>query len=395
MLPVVLAAGNPRRMLPLNEGHHKFLLKVAGNPIFLYSLKSLLDVSGGRSLLVIDRDMPQEEVQKSLTARKLQDKVDLVIQKGSSLEEALRQVIDEASEEWFLVTYGDVIAPADAFKLMIKTHEETQRPVALVIPRPEVTSYGVAYVSGKSLKKVISPEKAHGEAIDTSFVLGGVFILPRQTIDLLNDGNNFYEAMNYLIERMGIEIALWSGSWVSVDYPWDLISALYEVLGADCKTVISPRAKVSPLAVLEGCVIVEDDAFIDHYAVIRGPAYIGRGALVGKGAFVREFTSLEEGSVVGAHTEVKRSILQEKATAGSFSLITDSVLGPQSVAEPRTTVISDLPSDRRVLRPLPLQGILYEKQKLGVFLAPRGRIKAGSIVGPGVKIFRDGGIEHI
>jgi len=395
MMPVVLAAGNPRRMLPLNEGYHKFLLKIAGKPLFLYPLAGIIEATGMRAVLAVDEKMPRESVMGVLKHEKKEDKVDLRIQGGATLEQSLQQVIGDSGEEWFFIMFGDILVPSEALRMMLQVHERIQRPVALVIPRSQTVSYGVAYVSGKSLKRVIPPERVQEGVVESSFVLGGAFILPRQIVELVNDGVSFFDSLNSLIEKMGIEAAVWSGSWVAVDYPWDLISGLYEVLGSGCVSLISPRARISPLAVLEGCVIVEEDAFVDHYAVIRGPAYVGRGALVGKGAFIREFTSLEEGSVVGSHSEVKRTILEDKATAGSFSLITDSVLGPMSVAEPRTTVISDLPPDRSILRPLPLQGILYEKQKLGVFLAPRGRIKAGSVVGPGVKIFRDGGVEYI
>lgn len=389
-MPVLLAGGNPKRMRPLNEGYHKFMLKISGNPIFFYPLSSLLQAAGQRVILVVDREMQIDWVKEFLREKNYAH-VEVRVQPGESLEDAFLTATKDVSDEWFLLVFGDVVAPPEALRMLMETYEESQRPSALVIPRAEMSTYGVAYLSGMSIKKVYPG----GDVGDSSFVLGGAFVLPVQFLELVENGSGFFEALNTVVDKMGMDAALWTGSWVAVDYPWDLISALYEILGSSCKSVIHPGARVSPLAVLEGCVIVEEGAYIDHYAVVRGPAYIGRNVLVGKGAFVREYTSLEEGSTVGAFSEVKRSVLEPSATAGSYSLIVDSVLGPYSVAEPRTTVISEIRGEKRIARPLPLQGVLSKKRKLGVFVAPRGRIAAGSVVGPGVLIHGDGRVEEV
>lgn len=66
---------------------------------------------------------------------------------------------------------------------------------------------------------------------------------------------------------------------------------------------------------------------IEPGAVIVGPAILGEGVTVRTGAYVREFVILGAGSMVGAHSEVKGSILFPGAKAPHQNYVGDSILG--------------------------------------------------------------------
>jgi NDP-sugar pyrophosphorylase family protein len=68
---------------------------------------------------------------------------------------------------------------------------------------------------------------------------------------------------------------------------------------------------------------------IEPGAVIVGPAVLGDGVTVRTGAYIREFVILGTGSLVGAHSEVKGSILLPSAKAPHQNYVGDSVLGRQ------------------------------------------------------------------
>ncbi|MEZ0346689.1 MAG: NDP-sugar synthase [Infirmifilum sp.] len=392
MKVVVLTGGHSKRMLPLTEGYSRALLSIMGKPLFTYPLLRALSTVQSKGLVVVSPDAPIGEIIRHLQESGLSAKVSLKAQQEQGIEPALlasREFIGE--DEWFLLTYGDVIVSEEAYRLVIDVHTSTGRPSALIVPLSQIQTFGAVLVRENMVARFL--DESNGR--DTSFVVGGAFVLPSEIFSLLRNGESFLNALNQLVEKTGMYAAFWTGDWIAVDYPWDLINALYSLIDKKCGKIIAPTARVSPTAILEGCVIVDEGAVIDHYAVIKGPAYIGRNSFIGMGAFIREYTSIEEGAVVGAHSEVKRSVLQPFSTVGSFSLITDSVLGYKSVAEPRTTTVSMLPDDFKAIRELPLQGIIGKKKKLGVFVAPYARIKSVSSVGPAVKIYRDGRIEGI
>jgi len=66
---------------------------------------------------------------------------------------------------------------------------------------------------------------------------------------------------------------------------------------------------------------------IEPGAVIVGPAVLGEGVVIRTGAYVREYVLLGPGSLVGAHSEVKGSILLPRAKAPHQAYVGDSILG--------------------------------------------------------------------
>ena len=66
---------------------------------------------------------------------------------------------------------------------------------------------------------------------------------------------------------------------------------------------------------------------IEPGAVIIGPAIIGPGVTIRTGAYIRQYVILGEGSLVGAHSEVKGSILLPDAKAPHQNYVGDSLLG--------------------------------------------------------------------
>jgi NDP-sugar pyrophosphorylase family protein len=74
------------------------------------------------------------------------------------------------------------------------------------------------------------------------------------------------------------------------------------------------------IAIAEGCVI-------EPGAVLVGPAILERGVVVRTGAYVRSDVVLCEGSLVGAHSEVKGAILLPGAKAPHQAYVGDTILG--------------------------------------------------------------------
>ncbi len=390
MRGIVLAGGSNDKMSVLTGGTSKTFLSLMGRKLFYYPLRNTLSLVD-EIAIVVNNDNEANKAWNYIPEN-LRKKVRIIVQREEGIEEAILSCKDYITEEWFLLSFGDIIMPREAFSIIYSTFREWKRPIALVTPSSYIETYGVVRIVGSSIIEIYEKPE---ERLEISHVLGGVFILPKEIFSLIEQHGDFIGALNEMAQDMGLWASLWTGDWIDVGYPWDLISAFYVLANRLHDKIISKDAIVSPTAIIEGPVIVEEGAIIDHYAVIKGPVYIGRNVFVGKGSFIREYSSIEEGAVVGAHSEIKRSVLQPYSTVGSFSLVNDSVLGSKSVVEPRVTVLSDLREKGEYKRPLPLQGIVARKRKLGVILENNGRIKANSVVGPAIMIFKDGKIEEI
>jgi NDP-sugar pyrophosphorylase family protein len=74
------------------------------------------------------------------------------------------------------------------------------------------------------------------------------------------------------------------------------------------------------IAIGEGC-------RVEPGAVIVGPAILGDGVTVRTGAYIREYVVVGDRCMVGAHSEVKGSVLLPTAKAPHQNYVGDSILG--------------------------------------------------------------------
>ncbi|MBR9682004.1 MAG: hypothetical protein GOV00_04375, partial [Candidatus Altiarchaeota archaeon] len=85
------------------------------------------------------------------------------------------------------------------------------------------------------------------------------------------------------------------------------------------------EGEVAKSAVIEGDVIIEKGAKVLHHAVVKGPAYIGRNVVIGDHSLVRE-SMIEEGAVIGFGSEVVRSLIGPNSKI-HHCFLGDSVIG--------------------------------------------------------------------
>ena len=106
------------------------------------------------------------------------------------------------------------------------------------------------------------------------------------------------------------------------------------------KGVADPTKKVRNA---RGTVHVGNDTTIAPTAVLVGPVTIGDGCTVEDFCVVGPFVSVRNGTIIGAHSEVRRSILNNNVQVGSGSYLHGSILddgvrlGPRFVCEETAT----------------------------------------------------------
>ncbi len=239
-----------------------------------------------------------------------------------------------------IISFGDVILPPrEAYELALNSHVNSGKPVTvLMTPLSDLQGYFEVQVDNVVVINKVNEHKS-------GYAWTGILIAEREFLVSLHDFNG--NINNTLMRFKGnVNVALWSGWFVDVSYPWDLLSAIKYLMSDLREARISKDADISSKAVIEGPVIVDEGARIDHGAIIRGgPVYIGRNAYVGNNALIRNNTSLEEESVIGADAEITESLIGYRATVGrGGSFIGSSVIGDESTIEPGVVTLNVLPS---------------------------------------------------
>jgi len=131
------------------------------------------------------------------------------------------------------------------------------------------------------------------------------------------------------------------------------------------------------IAIAPGC-------SVEPGAVIVGPAILEEGVQIRTGAYVRQNVVLAAGSLVGAHSEVKGSILLPGAKAPHQAYVGDSILG-RNVNLGAGTICSNVKNVGREIS-FRAEGQTYHTglRKFGAILGDGCKTGCNTVLNPGV-----------
>ncbi|MEM4789452.1 MAG: NTP transferase domain-containing protein [Ignisphaera sp.] len=373
---VVLAGGIGERIKVLTGGKPKALLYLAGKHLVEYTLENLIKICSKDVYLVVNDPRDFEDIAVKY-GKKL--KLELVQQKSPGIEGAIISIKDYIGGDFILI-YGDVVAPVEMYAELKSMYLAGNYGVIL-IPEEEVESYTVAKLGTTPNIE----EFVHGVDVAEPaglYVVGGAYVLPKEFIYVVETHNNMIEALNYINVKHKLRPCIWSGWWIDVEYPWDLLRAVLYVLHQIDRSIISSNAKIASTAVVEGPVVIDDDVEIDHYAIIKGPAYIGKKSYIGCNSLIRNYVTLEGENVVGSYTEIVWSSIQRNTTIGSKSYIGFSVIGEGCTIEPGVVTLNIVPDNIRIARAIKTERRGREYIKLGAIIGHNSRVKAYTVLKP-------------
>ena len=123
---------------------------------------------------------------------------------------------------------------------------------------------------------------------------------------------------------------------------------------------------------------------IEPGAVLVGPAILGEGVVVRTGAYVREYVIACSGSLIGAHSEVKGSVLLPGAKAPHQAYVGDSVLG-RDVNLGAGTICSNVKNiGREVSFRVGSETVHTGLRKFGAVLGDGCKTGCNTVLNPGV-----------
>ncbi|MCE4617773.1 MAG: NTP transferase domain-containing protein [Desulfurococcales archaeon] len=364
---VVLAGGLGKRLLPITKETPKPLLEVMGKKLYQYTLDYAAEAKLDEAIIVSRKGWITEREHNGIQLR-------IVSQENYGMDEAYRAFYNEYQngiEDTLIIAFTGFIArPPNIIEQSLRQYtllNESNMILVTPVATGTDTHASVEFDFGSRVKLV--QEKGKG---GSGYALAGVLIVNREGARVLYE-DGIIPGLNHLASRGSLGAALWTGEWMDISYPWDILEAVAMLLDGVTETKIASTAKIAKTAIIDGPVVIDNNARLDEFAVVRGPTYIGRNVLVGMGAFVRPYSAIESSSIVGSRSELKRSVIMSNAEISSGAVIADSVVGPYSrigeFSVAKSTYVDKLPS-RFTIR------IFFKKRKP----------KMGSIIGAKVKL---------
>ncbi len=321
MKAVLMAAGKSTRTYPLTITRPKPLLPVMGKTIMARQMEALAGLVDGIVAVVGYRsEMIREEFGDSWEGMPV-----VYVEQREQLGtgHAVLQCAEVVDGPFLVLNGDDLYAPEDLRRLA------AQGNAALAMEVPDPRLYGIYETTpdGRVVRLVEKPVEVFSKLanIGAYSFTPEVFDVLRKTAPSVRGEIEITSAVQTLAEQGDFRVVRSEGYWLPIGYPWHLLDANTYFL--DHCLVPRIEGEVSDKATLTGPVFVGAGSRVLPGAVIDGPVHIGRDCLIGPNCWIRPHSVLCDGVRVGHASEIKASLLMERAAAPHQNYVGDSILG--------------------------------------------------------------------
>ncbi|MDZ7746828.1 MAG: sugar phosphate nucleotidyltransferase [Halobacteriales archaeon] len=363
---VVLAAGEGTRLRPLTRTRPKPMLPVANRPILEYVLDALVDAGITKLVLVVG--YKRDRVQNHIGSTYRDTPVTYVHQeKQLGSGHALLQA-REAVDGPFISVNGDrVIDPGMVEDVLDSFDGET--PTMAVREHANANEYpnGAVRLDGDRVTALVEqPDDPY------RLINAGVYAFPAGWFDRLDatdrrDGDLYLpDAIVELAAKRAVVGVRTEGLWVDITYPWDLLEATRQLLGA---------GRVDEQSHGPG-IYVHETARVHEAATLQAPVVVGPDAEIAAGVVVGPDTALGRNVTVEANATVEGSLVDADTRIGSGATLRDCVTGMATEFGPGVVV----PGGETDVR---IGTDIHEDERLGATVGDRVTLGGGAICEPG------------
>lgn len=381
---VVLAAGEGKRFWPFRT--QKIMFPFFEKPLIDFSFPQTLPESISECVFVAN----------PATASYFRDRTwgvphTVVVQDDAN---GMAGAIEAAKEvirgKRILVLIADDVADEARFSSVIKAAKSGVSGVLTVWKPQEYFPGGYIEFSGGA--PVGIQEKPPKDHLPSEYVyFGGQYI--ERADDLVaqiaqekkTGGDDMYErAITALMKKGRFELVVCDSPFVSLKYPWHVLSMLEYLLIHRLKPGRGKRVDIRNNVSIEGPVYIGNDVKIFENTKIIGPCYIGDGTIIGNSNIIRE-SYIGPGCVTGFNSDITRSYIGANCWFHS-NYVGDSVL-ESDVSMGSGTVCANLRLDEGMISStVSGKKIDTGRTKLGALIGTTVRIGVNTSTMPGIKI---------
>lgn len=173
-----------------------------------------------------------------------------------------------------------------------------------------------------------------------------------------------------------------------LEHAWQALGA-HLVRYIDAHVVDRVEGRVEPGAFVFGPVALAPGALIEAGAYVRGPAILGPGTVVRHGAYLRGHVLAGRDCIIGHDTEAKGTVFFDRASAGHFAYVGDSILGNRVNLGAGTKLANFrvIPGRVKITRPDGAQ-VDTGLEKLGAIIGDDAGVGCNAVAAPGTIIGR-------
>lgn len=323
---LILAAGESKRFFPLNAGGHKGAFVLHGKPLLIHTIEGLKR-EGFREIVVVG-SASDHTLMELLQTWQMDQGVTFVEQPtAKGMADAVLCANVHITGD-LAITFPYAIHAGQMLSTLCGERMEDGAVALQETDTPWL--FGIAQVTDGKITSIT--EKPAKESMSHGLKVSHAYVLSHAFLDTLaphrEEQYGFETALDVFVKDHAVAGITHSVPLPTLKYPWHLFAIEELLFGSLPRTYISPYASVAPTVVIDtehGPVYVENGAVVAHYSRLVGPVYIGKDAYVGDFSLIRH-TSMEEGSKVGAHSEVARSIIGPHSSMHT-GFIGDSIIG--------------------------------------------------------------------
>ncbi len=388
---VILAGGASSRLFPFNDTH-KGYLTLHGKSLIGRTIDSLLAVGIEKIVVVIRNDDPDATQLKTLLAADgITHPIQYAIQPHQDGQGNAVLAAAQLIEGDFLVVSPYYVNAGELAQKVITEKENTGADcVFLGTPTHTPHLFGILEADGNRVKRVI--EKPSASETPSNIRILSFYLFDHDFLaKLAQTPPSEYSLETAYSDYAQSKHVVWTeltDPVLTLKYPWHLFDFQQHLLQTQ-SAMIDSTAIIDSTVVLDdsqGPIVIEAEAVIGHAVKIVGPAYIGTKAKVGDFSLIRA-SSLEKEVLVGAHSEIARSIMMEQSSVHR-GYIGDSIIGKQ-VRLGAGFVTANKRFDRQSI-PVEVKGERVDSQlkNLGVMIGTKTAVGVqaatmpGTLVGP-------------
>ncbi len=168
-----------------------------------------------------------------------------------------------------------------------------------------------------------------------------------------------------------------------VKYPWDVLSKIKPCFREFAENLPGDYEQIAEN------VWVGKGTTIERTVTIKGPAIIGYDCELRQCAFIREYVLIGNNVVIGNSTEVKNTVIFNKAQVPHFNYVGDSVLG-YGAHLGAGVIISNLKSSKDQVKVRAGENCIETGlRKFGAIVGDNAEVGCNSVLNPGTVIGRN------
>jgi mannose-1-phosphate guanylyltransferase len=268
--------------------------------------------------------------------------------------------------ERFLMLNGDVLTDLD-LSGQLAQHEATgARATLALVPVEDPSAYGLVHLNeDRSVRDFV--EKPSPDAVDTSLISAGAYVLQRDVLELVPAGRNVSIEREVWPQLIGEGLYGFPSEsyWLDIGSPDRYLQGTFDLIEGNVSSALRERLAGDWLAV-------------DPAAEVRGrvipPAVLERGVRLAESAHVGSLVVLGEDVSVAAGSSVERSVILKGTEIGEGCSLRDCIVAAGCRVGARTRISGG--------------AVLGE----GVTIGADNVIACGARIFPGV-VLGDGAIE--